>query len=221
MDAAVAYSEMVNSDDDRKLTRRQRAIVGFWKYYVLRTGYPPSYEEIAAGVGLKTRSGVGYQVQQLAQMGYISRSPGRARATSLLAGGPDEQPVIQVPIVGRIAAGAPVLSHEHVEGYFPMPQQLVGKGQVIALRVAGDSMIDAGINDGDLVFVRLETDVENGDIVAALLPSEAASDYEGTVKRLRKRDGHVWLVPENPRYQPFLGDDAWIIGKVVGTWHDV
>jgi repressor LexA len=216
MDAAVAYS-----DDDRKLTRRQRAIVGFWKYYMLRTGYPPSYQEIATGVGLKTRSGVGYQVQQLAQMGYISRSPGRARATSLLAGGPDEQPVIQVPIVGRIAAGAPVLSHEHIEGYFPMPQQLVGKGQVIALRVAGDSMIDAGINDGDLVFVRLETDVENGDIVAALLPSEATPDYEGTVKRLRKRDGHVWLVPENPRYQPFLGDDAWIIGKVVGTWHDV
>jgi repressor LexA len=216
MIAAVA-----DSDADRKLTRRQRAIVAFWKDYTRRTGYPPSYEEIAAGVGLKTRSGVAYQVQQLAEMGYITRSPGRARATSLLAGGLDELPVIQVPIVGRIAAGAPVLAHQHIDGYFPMPQQLVGKGQVIALRVVGDSMINAGINDGDLVFVRLETDVENGDIVAALLPSEAAGDYEGTVKRFRKRDGHVWLIPENPLYQPFLGDDAWIIGKVVGTWHDV
>jgi repressor LexA len=154
-------------------------------------------------------------------MGYISRSPGRARATSLLAGVCEERPVVRVPVVGRIAAGAPVLAHEHVEGYFPMPEQLVGKGQVIALRVVGDSMINAGIDDGDLVFVRLETDVENGDIVAALLPSEATGDYEGTVKRFRKRDGHVWLIPENPLYEPFLGDDAWIIGKVVGTWRDV
>jgi repressor LexA len=216
MDAAA-----VGSRDDQKLTRRQRAIVGFWKDYVSRTGYPPSYEEMAAGVGLKTRSSVAYQVQQLAGMGYISRSPGRARATSLRAGTPEERPVVRVPVVGRIAAGAPVLAHEHVEGYFPMPEQLVGKGQIIALRVAGDSMINAGINDGDLVFVRLETDVENGDIVAALLPGEATSDYEGTVKRFRKRDGHVWLIPENPLYEPFLGDDAWIIGKVVGTWRDV
>jgi repressor LexA len=117
--------------------------------------------------------------------------------------------------VGRIAAGGPILADELIEDIIPLPRQLVGEGDFIMLKVVGDSMVDAAITDGDLVVVRRESDIENGDIVAALIESETSADREATVKTFRKRDGHVWLIPHNPAYTPILGDDATIIGKVV------
>ena len=123
--------------------------------------------------------------------------------------------VAKVPLVGRIAAGGPILADELIEDIIPLPRQLVGEGNFIMLKVVGDSMIDAAITDGDLVVVRQESDIENGDIVAALIESENSADREATIKTFRKRDGHVWLIPHNPAYTPILGDNATIIGKVV------
>jgi repressor LexA len=122
--------------------------------------------------------------------------------------------VAHVPLVGRIAAGGPILAEQSIEDIIPLPRQLVGEGDLIVLKVVGDSMIDAAITDGDWVVVRRETDVENGDIVAATIDGV---EVEGTVKTLKRSDGHVWLVPHNPAYEPILGDDAVIVGKVVAV----
>lgn len=116
-----------------------------------------------------------------------------------------------VPLVGRIAAGAPILAEETVEDMLPLPRQLVGEGRLFALKVVGDSMIEAAICDGDIVIIRQMGSADHGDIVAALL------DGEATVKRLRREDGRVWLMPHNPAYQPIAGDDATILGKVVAV----
>ena len=186
----------------------------FWKDYARRNGYAPSYREVALGVGLKSVSSIAYQVRQLEELGYLSREPGRARA-ALLAPEDVGRWNVPVPIVGRIAAGKPIFADEDVEEVISLPEQLVGKGDLIMLRVAGDSMINAAIADGDLVVVRRETDVHTGDIVAAMLPSDISSDGEATVKTLKLVDGHVWLMPQNPDYAPILGDKAKIIGKVV------
>jgi repressor LexA len=120
-----------------------------------------------------------------------------------------------VPLVGRIAAGVPIISDESVEEIIPLPKQLVGEGDLIMLRVAGESMINAAIADGDWVVVRRESDVENGDIVAAMVESDTSGDSEATVKTFKKVDGHVWLIPHNPAYSPMMADNATIIGKVV------
>jgi repressor LexA len=122
-----------------------------------------------------------------------------------------------VPLVGRIAAGGPILVDESVEDVIPLPKQLVGEGDLIMLRVVGESMIDAAIADGDWVVVRRESDIENGDIVAAMLESDTSSDREATVKTFKRIDGHVWLIPHNPAYSPILADEAEIVGKVVSV----
>jgi repressor LexA len=116
-----------------------------------------------------------------------------------------------VPLVGRIAAGGPILAEQDVEAVFPLPRDLVGEGELFMLKVVGDSMIDAAICDGDWVVVRQQATAENGDIVAALL------DQEATVKTFKRRDGHVWLMPHNPAYAPILGDEATVMGKVVSV----
>ncbi len=123
----------------------------------------------------------------------------------------------RVPLVGRIAAGGPILADELLEDTLPLPRQLVGEGELMALKVVGDSMIDAAITDGDWVVVRRESDVENGDIVAAMIESRTSADREATVKTFKKTDGHVWLIPHNPAYTPIPGDEAKILGKVVAV----
>ena len=122
-----------------------------------------------------------------------------------------------MPLVGRIAAGGPILADELIEDVIPLPKQLVGEGELIALRVVGDSMIGAAITDGDWVVVRRESDVENGDMVAAMIESDTSADREATVKTFKKTDGHVWLIPHNPAYTPIPGDEAKILGKVVAV----
>jgi len=122
-----------------------------------------------------------------------------------------------VPLLGQVAAGVPILADQHIEDVFPLPRQLVGDGELIMLRVVGDSMIDAAITDGDWVVVRCESDIENGDIVAAMIESDTSADREATVKTFKKRDGHIWLIPHNPAYTPILGDHATIVGKVVAV----
>jgi repressor LexA len=218
------------------LSARQCKIVEVIEDSVRSNGYGPSLREIAEAVGLASTSSVSYQLSTLERKGYLTREAGRPRTAvvtgasprqadplplalaSRPAAGPAEgRSVASVPLVGRIAAGRPILVDESVEDVIPLPKQLVGEGNLIMLRVVGESMIDAAIADGDWVVVRRETDIENGDIVAAMIESEGSADREATVKTFKRVDGHVWLIPHNPAFTPLLADQAEIVGKVVSV----
>ena len=223
----TALSNLTGED----LTTRQRKIIRVIEDSARRDGYPPTLREIAEATGLASTSSVAYQLSTLEKKGYLSRGSGRPRTAVVYpltgpalgaqaghARGALERPgIADVPLVGRIAAGGPILAHELVEDIIPLPRQLVGEGDLIMLRVVGDSMINAAIADGDWVVVRRESDVENGDIVAAMIESDASADREATVKTFKKSAGHVWLIPHNPAYTPILGDEATILGKVVAV----
>jgi repressor LexA len=217
------------SDTTRSdLSSRQRMIMQVIADAQERKGYAPTIREIGRAVGLASTSSVHYQVSELEKKGCVSRDAKRPRTTvvrpvtqralesqaSPADDGSEPAAVIPVPFVGRIAAGRPITAAELHEDVIPLPAQLVGDGNLIMLRVVGDSMIDAAIADGDWVVVRRETDVENGDIVAAMIDG---IEVEGTVKTLKRSDGHVWLIPHNRAYQPIPGDDAVIVGKVVAV----
>ncbi|WP_432246636.1 transcriptional repressor LexA [Streptomyces sanyensis] len=202
------------------LTARQAAIVAFIEQTVARKGYPPSMREIGEGVRLRSTSSVAHQLMALERKGFLYRDPHRPRAYRVRSDQHADLPdapvgmtpeAVQVPLVGRIAAGTPILAEELVEDVLPMPRHLVGEGQLFALTVVGDSMIEAAICDGDIVTVRKADSADHGDIVAAML------DGEATVKRLRRENGRVWLMPHNAAHEPIPGDDAVILGKVVAV----
>lgn len=204
------------------LTPRQRRVLEVIKESVERRGYPPSMREIGDAVGLTSTSSVAHQLASLQRMGYLRRDPNRPRAVEIRlpeganADEPPEPdaslpPPAYVPVVGRIAAGGPVLAEQAVEDVFPLPRQLVGEGTLFLLRVAGDSMVEAAITDGDWVVVRQQPAAENGEIVAAMI------DGEATVKTFKRRDGHVWLLPANAAYEPIRGDEATVLGRVVAV----
>jgi repressor LexA len=202
------------------LTPRQRRILEVIREWVDRRGYPPSVREIGEAVGLTSTSSVAHQLRALERKGYLRRDPNRPRAVGVLPPDADVEPEeaaaarpqpTYVPVVGRIAAGGPILAEQAIEDVFPLPREIVGDGSLFLLRVVGDSMIDAAITDGDWVVVRQQPSAENGEIVAAML------DGEATVKTFRRRDGHVWLLPQNPAYEPILGDDATVLGRVVAV----
>jgi repressor LexA len=207
--------------DETGLTPRQRAILTVIRDTVEDRGYPPSVREIGEGVGLTSPSSVAHQLKTLERLGYLRKDPNRPRAlvvadlgapaTEPLSPSSEESGTVSVPLVGRIAAGGPILAEQHAEAVYPLPKDLVGDGELFMLNVVGDSMVDAAICDGDWVVVRRQPTADNGDIVAALL------DDEATVKTFKRRDGHVWLMPHNPAYAPILGDDAVIMGKVVSV----
>jgi repressor LexA len=217
------------------LTRRQQAILDVIRDSVERRGYPPSIREICESAGLASTSSVAHQLSMLERKGYLRRDPNRPRAVDVRTGSskphdPD-QPVAKaarralavsndaprgdapvfVPVVGRIAAGGPILAEQMIEDVFPLPKALVGDGTLFMVKVVGESMIDAAITDGDWVVVRQQQDAENGDIVAAMI------DGEATVKTLQRKDGHAWLLPHNPAYAPINGDEATILGRVVSV----
>lgn len=205
--------------DEAGLTPRQRRVLEVIKDAVERRGYPPSMREIGEAVGLTSPSSVAHQLHTLERKGFIRRDPNRPRAIEVVSpdsfdetGSGDARPTPSyVPIIGRIAAGGPILAEEAVEDVFPLPRQLVGDGTLFLLRVVGDSMVDAAICDGDWVVVRQQPTADNGDIVAAML------DGEATVKTFKRKDGHVWLLPHNPAYSPIDGDYATILGKVTAV----
>lgn len=219
--------------DASGLTPRQRKILEVIRDCVHRRGYPPSIREIGEAVGLTSTSSVAHQLATLQRKGFLRRDPNRPRAVDVRApasSSPTRHPrrrglgaahngedldrseqVVGVPLVGRIAAGGPILAEQLVEDVVPLPRRLVGEGTLFLLEVKGDSMVDAAICDGDWVVVRQQPVAENGDIVAAMI------DGEATVKTFKKRDGHVWLIPHNPAYEPILGDEATILGRVVSV----
>jgi repressor LexA len=209
--------------DDEGLTPRQRKVLEFIRESVERRGFPPTIREIGDAVGLASTSSVSYQLITLQKKGFLRRDATKPRAVDVRlpsempgGGGLDEgqvhsafpQPAF-VPVLGRIAAGGPILAEQAVEEVFPLPRELVGEGTLFLLRVVGDSMVDAAIADGDWVVVRQQPTADNGDIVAAMIEGEA------TVKTYKRRDGHVWLLPHNPAYEPIPGDEAQILGRVV------
>jgi repressor LexA len=208
--------------DAAGLTPRQRRVLEVIRDAVDRRGYPPSMREIGEAVGLTSPSSVAHQLATLERKGFIRRDPNRPRAIEVRTPEPDavldptgegdERPTPSyVPVVGRIAAGGPILAEQAVEEVFPLPRQLVGEGTLFLLKVAGDSMVDAAICDGDWVVVRQQPVADSGEIVAAMI------DGEATVKTYKRRDGHVWLMPHNPAYAPIPGDDATILGRVTAV----
>ena len=204
------------------LSDKQLAILDMIQKSVAARGYPPSMREIGDAVGLSSLSSVTHQLNQLELSGYLRRDPNRPRALEVLIELPRIEDdaaesttqvgdAVMVPLVGRIAAGIPITADQMIDEVFPLPRQLVGKGELFMLKVVGESMIDAAIMDGDWVVVRQQKTAENGEIVAAML------DNEATVKVFRQRDGHTWLLPQNSAFEPILGDYAEILGKVVAV----
>lgn len=186
-------------------------------------GYPPSIREIGDAVGLTSTSSVAHQLRTLERKGYLRRDPNRPRAVDVrgaddtvtaapvtdVAGSDALPEPTFVPVLGRIAAGGPILAEEAVEDVFPLPRELVGQGTLFLLKVVGESMIEAAICDGDWVVVRQQNVADNGDIVAAMI------DGEATVKTFKRAGGQIWLMPHNPAFDPIPGNDATVLGKVV------
>lgn len=207
------------------LTKRQRRILVFLKDHIDQRGYPPSMREVGAACDLASTSSVSHQLRMLERKGFIRRDPNRPRALEIYL--PDAKPAASraddtdsgdsrpapayVPMVGRIAAGGPILAEERVEEVMPLPRSLVGDGNLFLLEVRGDSMVEAAICDGDFVVVRQQQVAENGEIVAAMI------DGEATVKTLSRSAGQTWLLPQNASYEPIDGTHATILGKVTAV----
>jgi repressor LexA len=221
-----------NRRSTRRGDERRQLILDFQCDFVNSHGYSPTVREIADEVGLKSPSAVTYHLKILQEEGHLTRNARRARAAVVKPSNADTTPVrsgtagrapisfgsqetVNVPLFERIAAGTPVIANGEPEEMLPLPRALVGHGDVFAIKVAGDSMINAGIFDGDIAFVRRQDDARNGDIVAARFGEEV------TVKTFRCMNDRVWLLPQNPIYEPIPGDDCHIMGKVVGTYRRI
>ena len=194
----------------KNLSDRQQRILDFIRAHLDENGYPPSFREIGVNVGLKSPSSVDHQLKRLREMGYLQYEEGHFRSITLPDQGEEVRPPQgMVPLVGSVAAGAPILAEEHVEEYIPFDAGPHPE-DYFALRVRGESMLNAGILPDDLVIVRRQPEAYNGEIVVALFEDEA------TVKTLSRKNGEVWLLPENPAYEPIDGRACRILGKVVG-----
>lgn len=199
------------------LTERQQQVLEYIRSIVAERGYPPSVREIGDAVGLSSPSSVHAQLNSLVAAGMIKKDPSKPRAIVVVDDTPapvaEDRRMRDVPVLGRIAAGTPILAAEQVDEFMPLPTELVGDGPVFLLEVKGDSMVNAGIHEGDLVAVNKQSDARDGEIVACLVDGE-----EATVKRLQRRDGKVYLHSENPAYEPMVfSDGVELIGKVVSV----
>ena len=206
--------------DEKKLTEVQSNILEAIVSYRREKGYNPTMREVGEAVGLSSTSSVSYQLSQLRELGFLSKADAGQRAMDVLKSAPGmstasrievSDNVVSIPLVGRIAAGGPILAEQNIENHFTLPRELVGNGDLFILKVSGDSMIDAAICDGDWVVVRQQQTADNGDIVAALLEDSA------TVKVFKQTNGQTWLLPRNSAYDPIDGTHAVIMGKVVSV----
>ena len=204
-----------------KLSKRQQEIMDYIKKEVKDKGYPPSVREIGEAVGLASSSTVHGHLARLEQKGLIRRDPTKPRAIEVLDLDGDvdarfEYSTVMAPIVGRVTAGQPITAVENVEDYFPLPTSFVGDSSVFLLNVVGESMIDAGIYDGDMVIVRQQSTAHNGEIVVAM-----TEDDEATVKRFYKEADHIRLQPENQTMEPMRYRNVSILGKVIGVFRHI
>ncbi len=198
----------------RTLSSKQQEILNFIKEQILERGYPPAVREICDAVHLKSTSSVHSHLETLERNGYIRRDPTKPRAIEIC----DDNfhmlrtEVTSLPVVGRVAAGEPILAEQNIESYFPVPAEYIPRGDSFVLKVHGSSMINAGILDGDLIFVNSCPTASNGEIVVALVEDSA------TVKRFYREEGHIRLQPENDAMEPILVPDCQILGKVFGVY---
>ena len=219
--AKKSVSELPDGPADANgLTPRQLKILSVIKKAVEDQGYPPTMREIGQAAGLSSTASVTYQLQILEEKGWVRRDAARGRAIEITLPGQDGEAAPQdktrlIPLVGRIAAGNPILAEQEVEEVLPLPESIVGKGDLFLLQVKGDSMIDLAICDGDFVVIRSQKDAQKGEIVAAMI------DGEATVKTWSKKDGHFWLLPANDNYAPIPADEAVILGKVTAVLRSV
>lgn len=197
-----------------KISDKQREILEYIKEEILSKGYPPAVREICEAVHLKSTSSVHSHLETLEKNGYIRRDPTKPRAIEILDDDFNftRREVVNVPMIGHVAAGEPILATEHIDNYFPIPAEYIPNKETFMLKVKGESMINAGILDGDSILVKQQPDAENGDIVVALVGDSA------TVKTFYKEDGHFRLQPENDTMDPIIVDECSIIGKVFGVF---
>ncbi len=195
-----------------KITAKQQEILEYIKETILKKGYPPAVREICEAVHLKSTSSVHSHLETLEENGYIRRDPTKPRAIEILDDcfNLTRREVVNVPILGSIAAGQPLLAQENIENYFPIPVDVLPNAEIFMLKVKGESMINAGIYNGDHILVAQQSHADNGEIVVALLEDSA------TVKRFYKEDGHYRLQPENDSMDPIICNEVEILGKVVG-----
>ena len=200
--------------ENRPITKKQEEILNYIKDEILERGFPPAVREICQAVGLKSTSSVHSHLESLEKNGYIRRDPTKPRAIEIL----DEsfnmlrREMVNVPVVGTVAAGQPILAEQNIDSYFPIPSEYMPNEQSFILKVKGESMVNAGILDGDSVLVMQQTPARNGDIVVALIEDSA------TVKTYYKENGHYRLQPENDTMDPIIVDDCKILGKVFGVF---
>ncbi len=197
-----------------KITKKQEEILKYIKEQILEKGYPPAVRDICAAVDLKSTSSVHAHLETLEKNGYIRRDPTKPRAIEILDDDFNltRREVANIPLIGNVAAGSPILAEQNIENYFPMPVEMAPNAQCFALKVRGDSMINIGINDGDYVFVAQTGTAENGDLVVALVEDGA------TVKNFYRENGHIRLQPQNDDYEPIILDNCRILGKVFGVF---
>ena len=197
---------------DGKISAKQQEILEYIKETILKKGYPPSVREICEAVHLKSTSSVHSHLETLEENGYIRRDPTKPRTIEILDDNFNltRREMVNIPVLGTVAAGQPILAQENIENYFPIPAELLPNQKTFMLRVKGDSMINAGIFNGDQIIVAQQETAENGEIVVALL------DDSATVKRFFKENGHFRLQPENDAMEPILTDSVQILGKVIG-----
>lgn len=195
-----------------KLTAKQEEILNFMKSEILNKGYPPSVREICAAVNLKSTSSVHSHLSSLEEKGYIHRDPTKPRAIEIVDDtfNLTRREIANIPIIGTVAAGQPLLATENIEGYFPIPTEYLSNKSVFMLKVKGNSMINAGIFEGDTIIVEQQNTASNGDIIVALI------DDSATVKTFYKEKGHIRLQPENDFMEPIIVNDCQILGKVMG-----
>ena len=197
-----------------KISAKQKEILEYIKGEILSKGYPPAVREICEAVDLKSTSSVHSHLETLEKNGYIRRDPTKPRAIEIIDDNFNltRREVVNVPIIGQVAAGQPLLAVENIENYFPIPTEFMPNAETFMLKVKGDSMINAGIFNGDKILVQKQSDAQNGDIVVALV------DDSATVKTFYKEDGHFRLQPENDTMDPIIVDDCDILGKVFGVF---
>ena len=206
------------------LKDREQRVLNFITEQIKINGYPPTVRDIGAALGIKSTSTVQKSMTILEEEGFIRKQAGKRRAFEVVAGGAekpqapaqDRADVVDVPLVGRVAAGMPILAEQNIEGSFPMPAQFIGKGTNFMLTVHGDSMIEAGIMDGDYILVQEQKTANNGDIVVAMINGEFES--ESTVKTFYKENGNIRLQPQNSSMDPIIVDDCEIVGLVKGVF---
>jgi repressor LexA len=221
--ALATVIEHMFAEGGQMVTERQRAILDYLRAFVDEHGYPPTVREIGEAVGLRSPSTVHAHLAQLERAGFLRRDPTKPRAIELTdrrreADAPPD--VHRLPLVGEIAAGSPLLAEQNIEDYLAVPEPLSAGGEEFVLRVKGDSMVDAGILDGDFVVVQRRQDAENGQIVVALPGDDETAD-EATVKRFFREDGRIRLQPENETLEPIYADHVQVLGKVIGVFRQV